>query len=345
MKSDAVHIENDVAKARLHIGVDVSKDKLDVFVPSEQEGAHAVTMTVDNNLKGFEKIRDFAKRVRAIVCLEPTGGYECGLIVYLHKYDVEVARVDALRVRRFAEAEGTLQKNDQTDAALISRFADKMNVRVLGKEDVEFVELRRKARFRLALVATRTTYAGMLDTETDADTVKCLRKEIRRLNKVIASTEKACDALVEKNDRMKDLKARFTQVGGVADTTAVSVLAWLPEIGTLSDAKLNRLVGISPEEKQSGKREWQNKIWGGRREVRNALYMSAMAALIWNARLAAHYRKKRAEGHPHKWAMVPTMRKVLSLLNKIATKPDFVPLPEPGSTKANAKVGRKKKSA
>lgn len=297
MKSDAVRIESDVAKARLHIGVDVSKDKLDVFVPPEREGAHAVAMTVDNDLNGFEKVRDFARRIRAIVCLEPTGGCECGLIVYLHKCDVEVARVDALRVRRFAEAEGTLQKSDRADAALISRFADKMGVRVLGKEDVEFVELRRKARFRLALVAARTTYVGMLDTETDAD------------------------------------------------TTAVSVLAWLSEIGTLCDAKLNRLVGISPEEKQSGKKEWRNKIWGGRKEVRNALYISALSALVWNARLAAYYRKKRAEGHPHKWAMVPTMRKLLSLLNKIATKPGFVPLPEPDSTKANAKVGRKKKSA
>ena len=193
-----MRIGSDAAKARLHIGVDVSKDKLDVFVPPEWEGAHAVAMTVDNSRKGFEKVRDFAMKFHAIVCLEPTGGYECGLIVYLHKYDVEVARVDALRVRRFAEAEGTLQKNDRADAALISRFADKM---------------------------------------------------------------------------------------------------------------------------------------------------SALSSLIWNARLAAYYRKKRAEGHPHKWAMVSTMRKLLSLLNKIATKPDFVPLPEPDSTKANAKVGRKKKSA
>ena len=72
----------------------------------------------------------------------------------------------------------------------------------------------------------------------------------------------------------------------------------------LSDAKLNRLVGIAPEEKQSGTKEWQRRIWGGRKDVRNALYMAAVASIKWNAVLGSYYRKKRAEGHPHKWAIV-----------------------------------------
>ena len=89
----------------------------------------------------------------------------------------------------------------------------------------------------------------------------------------------------------------------------------------------------------------ERKIWGGRKDVRNALYMATTASLMWNAKLGAYYRKKRAEGHPHKWAMVPTMRKLLSLLNRIARDPDFVPDPEPESTKRNATAGRKRKAA
>ncbi len=115
--------------------------------------------------------------------------------------------------------------------------------------------------------------------------------------------------------------------------------------GTLTDAKLNRLVGIAPEERQSGTREWQRHIGGGRKDVRNALYMACVAALMWNDILRAYYRRKRAEGHSHKWAIVPTMRKMLSLLNRIARDPDFKPKPEPESTKKNAHVGRTKKSA
>ena len=131
-------------------------------------------------------------------------------------------------------------------------------------------------------------------------------------------------------------------IGGVGDLTAISILSSLPEIGTLPDGKLNRLVGIAPEEKQSGAKEWQRRIWGGRKDVRNALYMAAVASIKWNAILGSYYHKKRAEGHPHKWAIVPTMRKLLSLLNRIARDPGFTPMPEPESTKQNANVGRKK---
>ena len=76
--------------------------------------------------------------------------------------------------------------------------------------------------------------------------------------------------------------------------------------------------------------------------MRNALYMAAVASIKWNAILGGYYHKKRAEGHPHKWAIVPTMRKLLSLLNRIARDPGFTPMPEPESTKQNAHVGRKK---
>ena len=144
---------------------------------------------------------------------------------------------------------------------------------------------------------------------------------------------------------MDSLRDRFTQIGGVGDLTAISILAGLPEIGKLSDEKLNRLVGIAPEERQSGTKDWQRRIWGGRRSVRNALYMAAVASIMWNSTLGSYYRRKRAEGHPHKWAIVPTMRKLLSLLNRIARDPSFKPAPEPESTKRDARAGRKKKTA
>ena len=89
----------------------------------------------------------------------------------------------------------------------------------------------------------------------------------------------------------------------------------------------------------------QRRLWGGRKDVRNALYMACIASIMWNSTLGAYYRKKRADGHPHKWAIVPTMRKLLSLLNRIARDPAFSPRPEPESTKRNANAGRKRKAA
>ena len=241
----------------VHIGVDVSKEKLDIYVPAKKEGSRPLTKEVDNDINGFRELRNLARKAKATVCVEPTGGYELELIAFMHKFDVPVAYTDALRVRQFARAEGNLSKNDAIDAALISRFADKIGVRVLEAQEVEAVELKRKAKFRQTMVDSRTAMINRLETEID------------------------------------------------------------PEMKALPKGK----------------------------DVRNALYMAAVASIKWNAILGGYYRKKRAEGHPHKWAIVPTMRKLLSLLNRIARDPGFIPMPEPESTKQNANVGRKKKAA
>ena len=334
MKSDTVHI-----------GVDVSKEKLDIYVPAKKEGSRPLTKDVDNSVAGFRELRDLARKAKATVCVEPTGGYELELIAFMHKFNVSVAYTDALRVRQFARAEGNLSKNDTIDAALISRFADKIGVRVLEAQEVEAVELKRKAKFRQTMVDSRTAMINRLETEIDPEMKALLKEQIRLAGRIIDKAERLCLDTVKKNDRMNSLKERFTAIGGVGDITAISILSSLPEIGTLSDGKLNRLVGIAPEEKQSGTKEWQRRIWGGRKDVRNALYMAAVASIKWNAILGNYYHKKRAEGHPHKWAIVPTMRKLLSLLNRIARDPGFTPTPEPESTKQNANVGRRKKAA
>ena len=334
MKSDTVHI-----------GVDVSKEKLDLFVPAFKEGMHPVAKEVDNSVAGFRDIRDLARKAKATVCVEPTGGYELELIAFLHRFEVPVAYTDALRVRQFARAEGCLSKNDTIDAALISRFADKIGVRVLEPQEVEAVELKRKAKFRQTMTDSRTALINRLETEVDPEMKALLKEQIKHMDKVIDKAERLCLETVKKDERMDVLRKRFTKVGGVGDMTAISILAGLPEIGKLPDAKLNRLAGIAPEEKQSGTKEWQRRVWGGRKDVRNALFMACLASIQWNSILGAYYHKKRAEGHPHKWAMVPTMRKLLSLLNRIARDSGFAPMPEPESTKQNANVGRKRKAS
>mgnify|MGYP003323680832 CR=1 FL=1 len=334
-----------ITVSTVHIGVDVSKAKLDIYVPATKEGVRPVIDEVDNNIEGFRKLRELARKHKAVICVEPTGGYELELIAFMHKFGVSVAYADALRVRQFAKAEGNHSKNDAIDAVLISRFADKIGVRIIEEPDIAAFELKRKAKFRQTMIDARTAVICRLETEIDGDMRAMLKEQIKHLNKLIAKAERSCLETVEKDAKAKVLMKRFTAVGGVGNITAISILAGLPEIGTLPDAKLNRLVGVAPEEKQSGTKEWKRRIWGGRKDVRNALYMATTASIQWNAKLGSYYNRKRAEGCPHKWAMIPTMRKMLSLLNRIARDPNFVPEPEPESTKHNAKAGRKRKAA
>ena len=334
MKSDIVHI-----------GVDVSKEKLDIYIPAKMEGLRPTMMEVDNDTKGFRALRDIARKANATVCVEPTGGYELELIAFMHRFKVPVAYADALRVRQFARAEGSLAKNDTIDAALISRFADKIGVRVLEPAEIDAVELKRKTKFRQAMMDSRKTLVCRLETEIDAGMRSMIKEQIRHLDKLIAKLKKSCLETVSGNHAMNNLCRRFVEVGGVGYITAITILAGLPEIGRLTDSKLNRLVGLAPEEKQSGTKQWQRRIWGGRKDVRNALYMATVASIMWNSVLGEYYRRKRAEGHPHKWAIVPTMRKLLSLLNRIARDPNFKPTPEPESTRRKAMSLRGVKAA
>ena len=117
---------------RMHIGVDISKDKLDVFIPSQDNTTEGKLEQLDNKTEGYRKLRDTARKYDAIICMEPTGGHEYNIISYMHKVKVEVAFVDAMRARRFAEAKGRFAKNDKLDAKLIAEFADKIEVKILS---------------------------------------------------------------------------------------------------------------------------------------------------------------------------------------------------------------------
>ena len=188
MKSDTVHI-----------GVDVSKEKLDVYVPARKEGLRPETKEVDNSTEGFRELRDLARKAGATVCVEPTGGYELELVAFMHKFGVPVAYADALRVRQFARAEGNLSKNDAVDAALISRFADKIGVRVLGPTDIDAVELKRKTKFRQTMMDSRTALISRLETEVDADIRLMMKEQIKHLDRLIDRMERSCLDTASKN--------------------------------------------------------------------------------------------------------------------------------------------------
>ena len=160
-----------------------------------------------------------AKAANATVCVEPTGGYELELIAFMHKFNVPVAYADALRVRQFAKAEGNLSKNDTIDAALISRFADKIGVRIIEEYEIDAVELKRKTKFRQTLIDSRTVMISKLETEIDKDIRALINEQIKLLNKLVKKVEVSCIETVNKNQSMKELVSRFTEISGVGDIT------------------------------------------------------------------------------------------------------------------------------
>lgn len=311
------------------IGVDVSKTKLDIFIKGQTDGEDDILKEIPNSPVGFKIVRDLALKHEAVVCCEPTGGYEHGLVEYMHKANVPVAYTPGLRVRYYARSQGYNHKNDKIDAKMIAKFAINSEIKLITPKDLLVDRLCREIRLYHYYLETGSKPARMLEHEYDADSRRQLAREVKHYRLATAKQLKKCISIAESDAQLSDLLGRMCMVKGVSSVTALSIIAELPEIGRFDDSRIFAMAGLAPVEKQSGNKEWRRKIYGGRKRVRNALYMSAVASLAHNAIMRQYYQKKRAEGHSFKWCIVPVMRKLLSLLNTIARDPNFVPIATP----------------
>ena len=310
MKSDIVHI-----------GVDVSKGKLYVYNPVTDEVSE-----LPNDAAGFRKVREMARKGKAVVCCEPTGGYELDMVLFLQRFGVPVAYCDGYRVRHYALSTGEFSKNDRVDARMIARFADCTPVRTLAKKDLSHLELRRRWKLYQTLVDMHVVLAQKASSEPEAETRTMLRAESARMEKKAAKALRSCVELAKGDERMSYLLGRFVEIDGVAEKTAIAVIAGVPEIGSIGDAALSKLVGLVPMDNQSGAKDHAKKIRGGRKDVRRALYLAALPAVQHNHVLSAYYKevKKRIPSRKAaKWAFVPVMRKLIHLMNRLARDPEF----------------------
>ena len=215
------------------------------------------------------------------------------------------------------------------DSSMISRFADNTDVRILDEKDKDRIRLRRLWSLYLTLVDTHVILSQKASIEPEKDLKTMLRAESRSLRKKAEKVLESCRKLIEGNEELGRVFTTALLIDGVGQVTALAVLAGVPELGKISDAAVAKLVGAVPMDNQSGKTDRSKHIRGGRKEVRNALYM---AAVKFNHILGAYYRqvRQRMPGpKASKWALVPVMRKLIILMNRIARDPEFVPETKP----------------
>ena len=257
MKSDTVHI-----------GVDVSKEKLDVYNPATD-----VVSELPNDATGFRMVRDMARRGKAVVCCEPTGGCELDMVLFLQRFGVPVAHCDGYRVRHYALSTGEFSKNDRVDARMIARFADCTPVRTLEKKDLAHLELGRRWKLYQTLVDMHVVLAQKASSEPVAEMRSMLRAESARMERKAAKALRSCVELAKGDERMSYLLGRFVEIDGVAEKTAIAVIAGVPEIGSIGDAALPRareeldaLRAFAAENGAPGEiRHWDLAYWSRRR--------------------------------------------------------------------------------
>jgi transposase len=297
----------------LYVGIDVSKDRLDVHAhPSGQ--AFAVARNGEGLAELIERLRAFAP---ALIAIEATGGFETVVAAGLAGAGLPVVVVNPAQVRHYAQALGRRAKTDPIDALVIARFAEatKPAPRALPDETT---------RLLAELVARRRQIVEMMAAEGQRERRaldKRLKKSIARLRKALEKELAELDAEIDDSIHGSPVWAEkedlLASVPGVGPVVARTLIAELPELGTLDRRQIAALAGLAPWTRQSGQWKGKSFIGGGRKSVRSALFIAAMVAARHNPVLKAFRDKLVAAGKPKLVALVATARKLLTILNAI----------------------------
>jgi len=294
------------------VGIDVARDHLDVGlyptgkpwrVPHTAPGIAALTAQLQ------------ALRPTRIV-LEASGGWELPLLAALGSAELPVVAVNPRQVRDFAKARGTLAKTDRLDAQVLAHFAAAVQpaLRPLPTAATQalaaLVSRRRQLLDMLVAEQNRTSTAPPA-IRTDIQThIAWLRQRLTGLDQQLAATLRASPLWRAQEDLLRS-------VPGIGPVASVTLLAQLPELGTLDRKQIAALVGVAPLNRDSGTRRGQRSIWGGRASVRSALYMAALVGIRHNPVLRAFYARLLAAGKPKKVALTACMRKLLVICNAL----------------------------
>lgn len=295
------------------VGIDVSKDRLDVAVRPGGE-----VFTVERNASGVDRLIDQMRTLSPdIVALEATGGFETVVAASLAAAALPVVVINPAQIRAFARAVGQRAKTDPIDAAVIAHFAEatKPQVRPLPDE---------ATRLLADLVARRRQIIEMIGAESQRQkriTMPRLRKSISRvidmLKKELTELDGDIDDAVRGSPAWREKEDLLASVPGVGPIISRTLIADLPELGTLGRKQIAALAGLAPFTRQSGQWHGKSFIGGGRASVRTALFMGAMVAMRHNPVLKAFFDRLIAAGKPKMVALIAVARKLLTILNAI----------------------------
>lgn len=295
-----------------HVGIDVSKGSLDWHLLPK-----GVSGKVSNDAKGRQQL--LARLPEAGTCLvlmEATGGYERKLVAELLDAGHQVVVVNPSQARHFAKSQGTRAKTDRIDAQLLARFAkSRDDHRRVTKKTEKQIEIEEIVRRRRDLIEFRTAESNRLEQLESRNVRKSVQQSINHLNKEIGRLDKLLLERVQSDDTWNDKAKLLQEVPGIGKITATTLIAELPELGTVSRQQIAGLVGVAPYPDDSGNREGVRFIQGGRADVRSALYMAVLSAFQFNPVIKRFAERLAKKGKKPKVILVACMRKLLVILN------------------------------
>ena len=294
----------------VYVGIDISKDRLDVAVHASNE-----QWQFTNDTAGISRLRRMLKKISpTLIIFEATGGYEMPLYLSLDKAGFSVAMVNPRQIRDFAKSTGKLAKTDLLDARVIAHFG--YAIQPTPRPVPENQRLK-------ALISRRIQLLEMVTMESNRQRgiPKALKGRIEAhvawLKQEIDDADDELRKIIEEDPAWREKDRLLQSTPGVGPALSGTLIAQLPELGALDRRQIAALVGVAPFNRDSGTMRGRRIIWGGRARVRAVLYMATLVATRYNPVIRDFYQRLCSGGKRKKVALIACMRKLLTILNSM----------------------------
>lgn len=297
-------------EASTHVGIDVGKDQLDVVIHEPQ-----LHFTVANDAPGIRRLLNRIARYHpARIVVEATGRREYDFVVAAAERGLPVIICQPLLVRRYAAAGGILAKTDKIDATVLASYAAVMQPEVRPLAIGNIRKIKDLIARRRQLIEMSTMEKNRLDV-MPKELAGDIRRHIRHLRSQIEKVDRLIAELVDSIDEWREKRDLLSSVPGIGPQVINTLLADLPELGSLSSKQIAALVGVAPFNRDSGRFRGKRRIRGGRASVRTVLFMAMLSAIQHNPIIRSAYRRLLANGKHKKVALTACMRKMICMLN------------------------------
>lgn len=297
------------------VGIDISKSSFDICVLPE-----ARSVTFSNDTGGIARFIAFVARLDGIerLVLEPTGGYERCVVDALLAAHLPVAKVNAQQIRQFARACGQLSKTDRIDAFVLADYARRMETQVLAASSpaqATLTDLVSRYRQLSHMIVQEKNRREKLSGDTDARPRAWIEETLAFLMQQRQAVIDAMETCLKSDKELADKSKVLMSLKGIGLRTACFLIAGLPELGLMDKGQIAKLVGVAPINRDSGLMRGKRMIAGGRKPVRDALYIAALPAIRFDPDMRAFFKRLKAKGKPGKVALVAVMRRMIIILN------------------------------
>jgi len=298
------------------VGIDVSKDKVDVCILSGEQVKY-----FSYHQDSYDKMANIIARHKPrVVVLEPSGGYERGVLAELRLKHLPVSLVNPAKSRNFARAIGYTAKTDKLDAQLLARYGHDLRPEPMVLSDSGFDELKELAVRRRQLIKMQVMETNRYQQTFSARARRSVQDSIEHIERLLAELDDSLDSCIGQDEDLSRKHEILTSIKGVGPQTARVLIVHMPELGTLSKGQAASLAGLAPFNRDSGMWRGQRTIKGGRLVVRCALYMATISAIRYNPIIRTCYNRLKNAGKPFKVAAVACMRKLIIIANACLRK-------------------------